>query len=111
MNLLTALAIGVLFGAGVYQMLRRSTLRAAMGLVLISNAINLFLFSAGAYDGIRQAYYDQPFNLISDPLPQALVLTAIVISMGGFAFTMSLIYTISQRQKHLDSDQITGLKN
>lgn len=110
MNLLTSLAIGLLFAIGIYQILRRNVIRAALGLVLISNAVNLFLFSVGAYNGIAAAYANVT-GQISDPLPQALVLTAIVISMGGFAFVLSLLYVISTRYKTSDSDQVTGLKN
>lgn len=110
MNILTSLAIGILFATGIYQILRRNVLRAAIGLVLISNAINLFLFTAGAYNGNVAAYTDIAGN-ISDPLPQALVLTAIVISAGGFALVLSLLYVIAIRYKTSDSDEVEGLKN
>lgn len=110
MNLLTSLAIGLLFAAGVFQVLRRNVIRAAIGLVLISNAVNLFLFSVGAYNGVAAAYANATAQ-ISDPLPQALVLTAIVISMGGFAFVLSLLYVISTRYKTSDSDQVNRLKH
>ncbi len=110
MNLLTSLAIGLLFAAGIYQMLRRNVIRAAIGLVLISNAVNLFLFNTGAYNAIFPAY-STASGQISDPLPQALVLTAIVISMGGFAFVLSLLYVVSTRYKTSDSDEVNGLKN
>lgn len=110
MNLLTSLAIGILFAAGIYQILRRNVIRAAIGLVLLSNAVNLFLFSAGAYNG-QSAAYSTAVAQISDPLPQALVLTAIVISMGGFSFVLSLLYVISTRYKTSDGDEVKGLKN
>ncbi len=110
MNILTSLAVGILFAAGVYQILRRNVIRAAIGLVLISNAVNLFLFTTGAYSGTSAAY-STATTQISDPLPQALVLTAIVISMGGFAFVLSLLYAISTRYKTSDSDEVKGLKN
>jgi len=110
MNLITAIAIGILFGAGIYQILRRNVIRAAIGLVLIANAVNLFLFTSGAYNG-RAAAYTTALEQTSDPLPQALVLTAIVISMGGFAFVLSLLYAISTRYKTSDSDEVKGLKN
>ena len=110
MNLITAIAIGVLFGAGIYQILRRNVIRAAIGLVLLANAVNLFLLTAGAYNG-RAAAYTTVLEQPSDPLPQALVLTAIVISMGGFAFVLSLLYAISTRYKTSDSDDMKGLKN
>jgi multicomponent Na+:H+ antiporter subunit C len=110
MNLLTSLAIGILFATGIYQILRRNLIRAAIGLVLISNAVNLFLFSAGAYNGTAAAYANAA-GQISDPLPQALVLTAIVISMGGFAFVLSMLYVIATRYKTNDGDEVKGLKN
>ena len=110
MNLITAVAIGILFGAGIYQILRRNVIRAAIGLVLLANAVNLFLFTSGAYNG-RAAAYTTALEQTSDPLPQALVLTAIVISMGGFAFVFSLLYAISTRYKTSDSDDVKGLKN
>ncbi len=109
-ELLTALAIGLLFAVGVFQMLRRNVIRAAVGLVVLSNAINLFLFSSGAYHGLVAPYVGAE-GQISDPLPQALVLTAIVVSTGAFAFILGLLYVISVRYKTSDSDQITGLKH
>jgi len=110
MSLLTSLAIGILFAAGIYQILRRNLIRAAIGLVLVSNAVNLFLFNVGAYNG-TEAAYTTALGQVSDPLPQALVLTAIVISAGGFAFVLSLLYVISTRYKTSDSDEVKGLKN
>ena len=82
MELLTAIAIGILFGVGIYQMLRRNVIRSAIGLIILSSAINLFLLSTGAYLGVEPAY--DGATLPSDALPQALILTAIVISMGAW---------------------------
>ena len=110
MSLLTALAVGTLFGLGIFQLLRRNVIRSAIGLVLLSNAVNLFLFSTGAYQGVVAAYAGET-GQISDPVPQALVLTAIVISMGGIAFVLSILYKISARYKTSDLDEIKGLKN
>jgi multicomponent Na+:H+ antiporter subunit C len=111
MELLTAAAIGILFTIGIFQMLRRNVIRSAIGLIILSNAINLFLLSSGAYQGIQPAYTNIPQELHSDALPQALVLTAIVISMGGIAFVLSILYVISSRYKTSDLDEIQGLKN
>ena len=108
MELLTALAIGTLFGVGIYQMLRRNVIRSAIGLIIFSSAINLFLLTTGAYQGFDPAYAGttQP----SDPLPQALILTAIVISMGGTAFVLAMLYVISARYKTSDVDEVNGLR-
>jgi multicomponent Na+:H+ antiporter subunit C len=110
MEFLTALAIGISFGIGIFQLLRRNVIRSAIGIVIISNAINLFLLSAGAYQGEVAAYT----NLIgqrSDALPQALVLTAIVISVGGFSFVREMLYVLSIRYHTSDSDEINHLQH
>lgn len=109
MDLLRALAIGALFGIGLYQILRRNVIRVAIGLVVLSNAINLFLLSVGAYEGVVEAYA-KAVGQRSDALPQALILTAIVISMGGFAFVLALLYVLSARYRTSDNDEVTGLR-
>jgi multicomponent Na+:H+ antiporter subunit C len=110
MELLTALAVGALFGIAIFQMLRRNVIRSAIGIILLGNAINLFLLSAGAYNGLAAAYTDLAGQR-SDALPQALVLTAIVISMGGLAFVLSMLYVVSARYETTDLDEVTGLRN
>ncbi len=108
MDILRAAAIAALFGIGVYQLLRRNVIRVVIGLNIISNAVNLFLLSTGAYDGVAEAYASA-IGQRSDALPQALILTAIVISMGGFAFTLSMLYVISSRYRTADNDEVKGL--
>jgi multicomponent Na+:H+ antiporter subunit C len=110
-QVLTAIAIGILFAIGIFQILRRNVIRSAIGLIILSNAINLFLLSTGYRYGIQPAYVDTTAGLRSDALPQALVLTAIVISMGGISFVLSILYVISARYKTSDLDEIQGLKN
>ena len=110
MELLTALAVGALFGIAIFQMLRRNVIRSAIGVILLGNAINLFLLSTGAYDGIVAAY-TETVGQRSDALPQALVLTAIVIAMGGLALVLAMLYIVSARYKTSDLDEVTGLKN
>ena len=110
MEILTALIVGLLFGIGVFQMLNRSVFRSLIGLIILANAVNLFLLSTGAYNGISPAYVTEA-GTRSDALPQALILTAIVISMGGIAFVLSMLYIISARYKTSDIEEIDGLKN
>jgi multicomponent Na+:H+ antiporter subunit C len=109
MELLTAVAVGALFGVAIFQLLRRNVVRSAIGLILLGNAVNLFLLSTGAYDG-RAAAYAGELAQRSDALPQALVLTAIVISMGGLALAMAMLYIVSARYRTSDLDEITGLR-
>lgn len=110
MELLTALAVGTLFGVAIFLMLRRNVIRSAIGLILLSSAINLFLLSTGAYQGTTAPYTDT-LGQRSDALPQALILTAIVISMGGIALVLSMLYIVSARYKTSDLDQVKGLKH
>jgi multicomponent Na+:H+ antiporter subunit C len=110
-ELLTALGVGLLFGLGIFQMLRRNVIRSAIGLIILSSAINLFLLSTGAYSGVVPAYVGEAGASQSDALPQALVLTAIVISLGGLAFVLSLLLVVSSRYKTSDLDELKGLRN
>lgn len=94
MTVLLAIGIGVLYTCAFYLMLRRSLVKLLLGLVLLSHASNLLIFTAG---GLRrgQAPLVPPGAQAlpadsADPLPQALVLTAIVISFGVMAFSVAL---------------------
>jgi len=108
MDVLLALTISAVFAIGVFQLLRRNLIRSVIGLSIISNAINLFLLAAGAYRS-EVAAYANAVGQRSDALPQALILTAIVISMGGFAMVLSMLYVLSVRYKTSDSDEVKGL--
>jgi multicomponent Na+:H+ antiporter subunit C len=110
MELMMALMVGAMFGIAVFQLLRRNLVRSAIGFILLSNAVNLFLLAAGAYQGTSPAYAGaEPPR--SDALPQALILTAIVISMGGFAFVLSLLRVIAERYHTMDSDDLRNLRH
>lgn len=95
MEPLMAYIIGGLYAAAIYMMLRRSIVKLVIGLMLLSNAANLLIFSsAGLTRGAPPLVpegLDAPIGVIADPLPQALVLTAIVISFGVLAFAVVLI--------------------
>ena len=83
MELIVASAVGTLTAGGVYLILRLRTFPVILGLALLSYAVNVFLFSSGRL-AINMAPVLSPYGEASytDPLPQALVLTAIVISFG-----------------------------
>ena len=111
MNLLLALTTGIMFGRGVFQLLRRDLVKAAMGFYIVFTAINLFMLSAGAFDGVVPAYTDlaeqgQP----SDPVVQSLILTAIVISFGSYALLLGMINVAANRFKSVDSHEVDQLK-
>jgi multicomponent Na+:H+ antiporter subunit C len=110
MELILATGIGMLFGIAIYQILQRNVIRSAIGIILLGSAINLFLLSAGNANGVFPAYttFD---GVRADALPQALVLTAIVISMGGLALILAMLYVIAARYETSDLDEIDGLKH
>jgi len=109
MNLVFALAVGSLFGLGVYQLLRRDLIKASMGFALLFASVNLLLLAVGAYEGTNPAYTDQGSDP-SDPLVQALTLTAIVISFGSYALLLGMINMSSRRYNTVNSDQVNNLK-
>lgn len=106
--LIMAAAMGVMFAGGVYLMLSRSLTRVLLGIVLFGNAVNLLLVLTSGKPG--RAPLTDGENLstagMSDPLPHALTLTAIVITFGVTAFMLAMIYRSWRlmRRENLDDD-------
>jgi multicomponent K+:H+ antiporter subunit C len=90
LEMLVASAIGLLTAAGIYLCLRGRTFPVVLGLAMLSYAINVFLFSMGRLVVDRPPIYQKGVDAYTDPLPQALVLTAIVISFGMTALVVVL---------------------
>ena len=84
--------VGVLYTAGVYLLLDRSLTRVLLGFLLLGNATNLLLLSSSGAAGLAPIVGFAEPEEMSDPLPQALVLTAIVITFGIAAFLLAIIY-------------------
>ncbi len=110
MELLISLTVGVLTAASVYLMLDRNVLRFVFGLILLSNAANLTIFAAGRISVGQPPLIpegaDAPVGMVANALPQALVLTAIVIGFGLFAFALVLIFRAYQALGTLNSDEM-----
>ena len=104
MEALIALAIGTLTGCGVWLVLRAHTFPVVLGLTLLSYAVNLFLFSTGRLVVGRPPVIAAA-DAYTDPLPQALVLTAIVI---GFAMTAFVIMLALRARAELGNDHVDG---
>ena len=100
MTIVLALLVGVLFAASVYLMLSRTLVRYLFGLVLMGNAANLLIFAVGGLSlgepAIIPSGLSAPNEAIANPLPQALILTAIVISFGLLAFAMVLAFRANE---------------
>ena len=109
MELVVALAIGVLTGAGVWLVLRSRTFQVIVGLSLLSYAVNLFIFSTGGLRSGAAPILERgaagDLATHADPVPQALVLTAIVI---GFATTALFLVVLLAARGFTGTDHVDG---
>ena len=105
LEFLVASSIAALTAAGIYLCLRGRTFPVVLGLAMLSYAINVFLFAMGRLVIDRPPIYDKAAADYSDPLPQALVLTAIVIAFG-----MTALVVVLALRTYLEtgSDQVDG---
>lgn len=104
-----ALAFGVLVAVAAYLILSRNVLRVVLGLLVLSNAANLSLFIMGRMDSGTPPLVpagEATILVSANPLPQALILTAIVISFSLAAFTIALFEAAHRRLGTVDSDQM-----
>lgn len=110
METLMAYVVGILFSCAIYMMLRRSIVKLVIGLMLLSNSANLLIFvvsgmTRGAPPLIAEGAL-VPVGPVADPLPQALILTAIVIAFGVLAFSVVLIRRAYEIVQTDDLDQM-----
>lgn len=107
MEIIMAFVIGFLFMAAVYLMLSRSLLRIIIGTGLLSHGAHLLILTMGGLGGSAPPVLADGVEDFVDPLPQALILTAIVISFGVTAFFLVLAYRSYQE---LNTDDISEMK-
>lgn len=108
-----AIVVGSLYAAGLYMMLRRSIVKLVIGLVLLSHASNLLIFTVGRLTPgspplVPEHDHVVAVESIADPLPQALILTAIVIGLGVQAFTLVLLKRAYQT---VGTDDLDAMKS
>ncbi len=100
MELILALVVGALYAGGLYLMMRRSIVKLIIGLALLGHAANLLIFTIGRLNHNNPpliAAGDQGISgSFADPVPQALILTAIVIGFGVQAFALVLLKRVYQ---------------
>jgi multicomponent Na+:H+ antiporter subunit C len=110
MEIILAVVIGILYACAVYLLLRRSLVKLLLGLALLSHATNLLIFVAsGLTRGGAPVIGPEAETLtgyFADPLPQALILTAIVIGLGVIAFALALSSRVYQVFGSDDLDRI-----
>ena len=108
MELLLASAIGVIAASGIYLLLRARTFPVVLGLTLLSYAVNLLLFASGGLTLSGAPILEPTKDAYTDPLPQALVLTAIVI---GFAMTAFVLVLALRARQELGVDHVDGRRD
>jgi multicomponent Na+:H+ antiporter subunit C len=108
MELLLAIVAGVLYASGLYLMLRRRLAQLIIGLSLLSNGSNILILSAAGVTPARPPLIIEglPLEPFADPVPQALILTAIVIGFGVLAFSLVLAHRVHHSAGSDDIDAI-----
>ena len=111
MDYVLAALVGCFVALGVYLLLSRSVIRMLLGLVVLGNGVNLLIFTAGRLTReiapIVPPGLEQPAGPIANPLPQALILTAIVIGFAMFSFLLVLAFRAYQS---LDADNTDTMR-
>lgn len=112
METVLAFVIGGLYAAGLYMLMRRSIVKLVIGLALMSQAANLLIFTLGRLIRGRPALISPNATALTgpfaDPVPQALILTAIVIGFGVHAFTIILVKRAYQT---VGTDDLDDMRN
>lgn len=112
MELIVAVVCGALLAASFYLLLRRNLLRFVIGLIILGNAVNLLIFTMGRLTRAEPPVIPKGAEVIegayANPLPQALILTAIVISFGLLAFTLVLVYRNFAVNQTIEADDVQG---
>jgi multicomponent Na+:H+ antiporter subunit C len=101
---LSSLVVGVLFAAAIYLLLSRNVQRVVIGLILMGNGVNLLVLTAsGLPEGAIPPLLDGTVGAHNDPLPQAFILTAIVIGLGTAAFALAMA---ARTHRELGTDEL-----
>ncbi len=108
MEFLLALVVGLMFGSALFLMLSGILVRFVFGFALMGNAVNLLIFAAGRLTHVNPPLIDPdqtiPAASVANALPQALILTAIVIGFAMTIFLLVLLYRAYDQARTLDAD-------
>jgi multicomponent Na+:H+ antiporter subunit C len=102
----SALAVSVVFASGTFLLLQRDLVRVVVGIVLISNSAVLFIISAGLTRGEAPIHPLKGAGSVSDPLVQAMALTALVIGFGVAALLLAMVYRLYTAHRTVDAEEI-----
>ena len=111
MEIIVSITVGLLVAIGIWMLLDRGLLRVVLGIVVLGNGVNLAVFSAGRLDGRAAAFVTEAGApaLAANPLPQALVLTAIVIGFALFVFALAVLKRSWELHGNVETDRITAV--
>lgn len=109
MEWLAALTAGGLAGIGMWLLLDRNLIRVVLGVAILGNAINLGVLASGRFSGSEAAFVTPTTVPVdpANPLPQALVLTAIVIGFGLFAFALAVLKSVRESHGITTTDKVS----
>lgn len=111
MSFFAAVALGLIFSAGTYLILRRDAVRVVIGSLIISQTANMYLMAMAGTEGTAPIlpHHSEDIHMnAADPVPQALVLTAIVIGFATTAFLLSLTYRFYEENQEVDLQNLRG---
>ena len=111
MEILAALTVGGLAGIGMWMLLDRNLIRVVLGVAVLGNAINLGVLTSGRFFGESAAFVSATHvpGDAANPLPQALVLTAIVIGFGLFVFALSVLKSVRETHGITTTDRVSAV--
>ena len=106
-----AVTAGIMAGLGIWMLLDRHLMRVVLGVAVFANAINLAVLTAGRFSGSQPAFVAAGAGAmdVANPLPQALVLTAIVIGFALFVFALSVLKRTHELHGDKDTDRVTAV--
>ena len=110
MILYAAVVISVVFASGTFLLLQRDATRVVVGIVLVSNSAVLFIIAAGLTRGVPPIYPLKGSASVSDPLVQAMALTALVIGFGVAALLLSMVYRLYTSHHTVDLEEIADVE-
>jgi multicomponent Na+:H+ antiporter subunit C len=106
MILYAAILIAVVFASGTFLLLQRDATRVVVGIILVSNSSVLFIIAAGLTRGVPPIYPLEESASVSDPLVQAMALTALVIGFGVAALLLAMVYRLYASHRTVDLEEI-----
>ncbi|TXL68044.1 Na(+)/H(+) antiporter subunit C [Cerasibacillus terrae] len=111
MEIIISILAGIIFAVAVYNLLQKQMIRIIIGTVLISHAAHLFILTMGKLKRGQPPILSEGVTSYTDPLPQALILTSIVISFGLTSLMLVLAYRTAQENKTDNMEQLRGKPN